>query len=176
MKQPKTTSRLIKAAQRRSFVLDLRKAGATYTVIVERVHADFPPEDLPKNYDTRQAWQDVMRELKRLNEERRESAAEISRLQEERLTALLFAFWDRAMEGDEKAADRAFRAIKQLSALLCISPAKVVHNLNLDLSQLTDGQLERISSGENPASVLAAPTPSSSNAGTEATSANEAKS
>ena len=174
MKQPKTTSRLVKAAERRAFVLNLRKKGMTYRKIAEEVHAAFPSDDIPKGYDCRLAWQDVMRELRKLNEERHEGAEEIRRLQAVRLDALLFAFWDRAVEGDEKAFDRVDKMMRRRAALFGVDSAKVMHNLNLDLDRLTDEQLERIADGENPASVLAAATPSSGDARTEA--AEEAKS
>lgn len=172
MKQSKTSGRLVKAAIRRAFVLDLRKTGMTYRKIVEQVVAEFPPEDLPKEYDSRQAWKDVMRELRRLNEERTESATEVRRLELERLDALTLGLWERAVggddkEADEKAVDRILKIMHRRAAFQGLDATKAVHNLNLDLSQLTDEQLERISSGENPASVLAASTPSSSDAGTE---------
>ena len=66
MARTKTRSDDIRTQERRDLVLSLRKAGVIYKDIVQAVRNKFPESELPSNYDERQAYQDVRRELVKL--------------------------------------------------------------------------------------------------------------
>ncbi len=114
----KTSAQRIKTAERRAFVLRLRKAGRGYRDIAAAVHQKFSPDELPRGYDERQAHQDVKRELERLGRLRRELAEEILQLELERLDALQSGIWDKARSGDFEAIDRVLKIIQQRARLL----------------------------------------------------------
>ena len=61
---------LIETAERRRFVLDMRKSGATYDAIAKAAIRHFGEDNLPKGFDSRYAWFDIKRELTRINKER----------------------------------------------------------------------------------------------------------
>ena len=103
---------LINTAERRAFVLDLRRSGANYRDIAATVIQRFGIENLPNGYDSRYAWQDVKRELDRLNKERDEGA-EAVRLELERLDRMLAAIWTHVIAGSFGAIDRALRIMER---------------------------------------------------------------
>ena len=49
----------LKTAERRRFILDLRKAGLTYAQIVEQAIKKFGTTALPRGFDERYAYKDV---------------------------------------------------------------------------------------------------------------------
>ena len=104
---------LIATAERRAFVLDLRRSGANYRDIAATVIQRFGIENLPNGYDSRYAWQDVKRELDRLNKERDEGAAAVRRLELERLDRMLAAIWTQVIAGSYGAIDRALRIMER---------------------------------------------------------------
>ena len=108
---------LIDTAERRAFVLDLRKTGATYRQIAKVAVEKFGLDKLPKHWDERSAWKDVKRELEKLYREMAVDAEDIRQLQIERLNRLLLAVWERALQGDLGAVDRALKLVAQLCQL-----------------------------------------------------------
>lgn len=118
MQQPKTTGRLIETAERRTFILTLRKSGATYEQIAQAALSKFGEERLPKGWDRRYAWMDVSRELQRLNRECQQAAAEIKRLELERIDVALRSIWKQVRSGHLGAIDR-FVKLSARRARLC---------------------------------------------------------
>jgi len=90
------------------------------------------------------------------DDERRARIAKAQQLMEEqRLDAMLLSI-DRAVKaGHLGAVDRALRISESRRKLLGLDATTKNTNLNIDLNELTDEQLERIASGEDPAHVLA---------------------
>jgi hypothetical protein len=86
----------IRAAERRTQALELRKGGATYA----RIGAALGVSE-------QRAHRIVTQELARLNARRAEEASAVTRLEQERLNALLAAVWPAAAAGDDPAIDRA---------------------------------------------------------------------
>ena len=109
---------LIDTAERRAFVLTLRKSGATYEHIAQAAMAKFGEDTLPRGWDRRYAWMDVSRELKRLNEQNQDDVAEIKRLELERIDVALFAIWGQVQRGHLGAIDRFVR-LSERRARLC---------------------------------------------------------
>ena len=68
MTQAETNGTHLKTAERRAFVLDLRKSGATYRDIAIAAKKKFG-DALPGGWDCRYAYKDVKRELTKLREE-----------------------------------------------------------------------------------------------------------
>jgi len=96
----------------------LRKAGATYANIAAQTIKKFSAANLPKGYDERQAHQDVVRELDKLNSFREETAIQVLDLELARLDALLMACWAQAKSGHLGAIDRALRVLDRRAKLL----------------------------------------------------------
>ena len=80
---------LLKTAERRAFVLQLRKAGATYRSIASACLSRFGADQLPAGWDERYAYKDVRRELDTLREQMSIDVEEIRTLELERLDSLL---------------------------------------------------------------------------------------
>jgi hypothetical protein len=119
----------ITAAQRGTQALDLRKGGMTYQQIGQVM-----------GVNESRAYQLVQRELVRLNAQRTEAAAEVSRLEAERLDNLLAAVWPKATEGDLAAVDRVLSIMSRRAKLLGIDqekphqPAVNLQSVNVSLS------------------------------------------
>ena len=91
--------------QRHRRALDLRKAGLSYEQIAHRL--DYRT--------TRGAYGAVMAALQR---SALEPADEVRMLEMERLNRLLLAVWPKAIEGEERAIDRALKIMEQRAKLL----------------------------------------------------------
>jgi hypothetical protein len=87
--------------------LELRKAGATYAAIGKTLGCT-----------EQRAHALITGELQRLNAERCEAAAEVARLELERLDALLLAVWPQAKGGDGPAIDRVLSIMARRAKLL----------------------------------------------------------
>ena len=156
-----------RAAVRRGEALELRMSGLRYRQIAAQL-----------GVSAQQIHRDVTKALLEVAALSEEDAEAVRELETQRLDTLLTAHWDEAIGGDRKATECVLRILTRRAKMLGIDTAASVRNLNLDLdlNQLTDEQLERIVDGEDPARVLAATAPSSSNTGTETAAANEAES
>jgi hypothetical protein len=106
MADSQASAKRIGAAQRRMQALGLRLEGKRYREIGEIM-----------GFSEQRAHKLVTTELSRLNTRRTEQAAELIRLQSERLEALLAAVWPAAANGDGPAIDRVL-AIFQRQAKL----------------------------------------------------------
>ena len=104
--ESKTSKRKARGREREEQALQLRIAGLTYKRIGETM-----------GISESGAYKAVVRALRRLNERIAENAEELRRLEMERLNALHLAFWPRARQGDEKAADRILRIDAAVRAL-----------------------------------------------------------
>lgn len=93
--------------------LELRKAGASFDQIAERL-----------GYSDRSgAHRAVSRALQSVL---KEPAEELRALEAERLDRLLLAFWNDALDGDVKAADRVLRIMDQRAKLQGLNmPTKI---------------------------------------------------
>jgi hypothetical protein len=105
--ESKTSPRRILAAERRTKALALRKAGATFADIGRTLGCS-----------EARAHQIITAELQRLNKERAEQAAEVTRLELERLDAMQLSIWQKATDGDMEAIDRLLKLMARRAALL----------------------------------------------------------
>jgi len=97
----------VRARDREAKALELRKAGATYAMIAERVEMS--------ESGTRQA---VTRVLQRLIGAATESAEEVRRLELERLDAMLLTIAPQIRGGNLGAIDRALRIMERRAKML----------------------------------------------------------
>lgn len=124
MGRSKTNGQLIETAERRNFVLRLRKSGATLREIANQAQQYFGADQLPQGWDSLYVAKDIKRELERVKAERDESVDEIIALEIERLDRLFMAMWQRALQGDEKAIDRCLRIMQRRADLLGLDAPK----------------------------------------------------
>ncbi len=113
----KNTAKRIHALERRAFALDMRKTGAVYRAIAEAAITKFGADALPKGYDHRYVYKDVMRSLKTLREQFLENAEAVYMLAMERYNRLLMAVWAQAIQGHLGAGDRAAKYIRLMTDL-----------------------------------------------------------
>lgn len=113
-----TTGEILATADRRAFVLALRKSGATYRKIAAAAVARFGAEALPDTWGERYAHKDVVREIERLRGEIAEGADEVLRIELERLDRLTEALWSRATAGDEAAIDKVLKIMDRRARYL----------------------------------------------------------
>jgi len=102
-----SSKRRSQAAEREKAAFALRIAGATYAQIAERL-----------GVTTAGAHKIVKRVLERTRAETNEEAAELRRLEVERLDALLLTLWKPATEGSLGAIDRVLKVMERRARLL----------------------------------------------------------
>jgi hypothetical protein len=107
MADSRASPKRVQAAERRSVALELRKAGATYAAIGKTLGCT-----------EQRAHGIITGELQRLNAQRCEAAAEVTRLEVERLDALLLGIWQQAKAGDGPAIDRVLAIMARRAKLL----------------------------------------------------------
>lgn len=100
----KNSSKLIKAAEMQRDALELRKSGAGFQVIADTMGVSVAT-----------AFRLVTRALQKIQHPQ---AQQLLDLELERLDALLFAVWDKAMAGELGAVDRAESIIRRRARLL----------------------------------------------------------
>jgi hypothetical protein len=111
-----TSPRRLSVAEKRRRALDLRKAGASFDRIAQEV-----------GYKSKGAAYNAVKAA--LEETLREPAAEVRKLELERLDRLFLVVWARALNGDKEALDRCLHIIRQRAGL---------EGLNLNKLALTD--------------------------------------
>lgn len=102
----KTTSQRITAAGRRSRAVQLRIEGLTFAEIGKELRISGP-----------RAYQLVREALSLLTEHTVERADRLRTLEAMRLDELHAAFWDKAIAGDYRAADRVIRIMERRAKL-----------------------------------------------------------
>jgi hypothetical protein len=107
MGHSKTSATRIKAAERRTQALALRRGGATFGQIAAFL-----------GVSEARAHKIVTQQLQRLNKTRAESAAAVLRLELERLDGLFMALWPKARSGDGAAVDRVLAIMARRAKLL----------------------------------------------------------
>lgn len=119
-------SERLATAERRIFVVTLRKAGATYAQIAAAAIKKFGLEALPRGWDERYAYKDVKRELDKLRVQLAADAENVRQLELERLDDLLRGVWEDARSGVLPAVDRALKIMRHRGDLLGLdAPVKV---------------------------------------------------
>src|SRR5437016_4803851 len=108
-KRGKLSVARIGRAERAARALDLRKAGMTFKEIGAEM-----------GFTEQRAHRIVTQELARLNAKRAESAGAVTRLEMERLDAMLAAVWKRAKKGNLPAIDRVLSILARRAKLLGI--------------------------------------------------------
>lgn len=112
MGKSKTGAGKLTTAEVRERVLQLRLSGASYREIGAVVGV---------NAST--AYRHVRKAIAAIEKRCAEQAAEIRRLELERLDALQMALWPRALNGDEKATRQVLRVMERRAALLGLDEA-----------------------------------------------------
>lgn len=113
-----TSGETLATAERRAFVLALRKGGMTYRKIAAAAVQRFGIDQLPDGWDERYAYKDVMRELARLRETMAEDGETVRQIELDRLDRLTEALWSRATDGDEAAIDKVLRIMDRRAKYL----------------------------------------------------------
>jgi len=103
----KTSAATIEASERRTEFLNLRIEGKTFAEIGAAL-----------GVSPQRAHAVVTEELQKLNAERAEAAAEVTRLELERLDKLLAGVWEQATAGDGPALDRVLAIMNRRARLL----------------------------------------------------------
>jgi hypothetical protein len=157
MPHSKNSATRIKAAERRTRALELRKQGLSYREIGREL-----------GISEQRAHRVITAELARLNAKRAEQAAEVTRLELERLDSMWAGVWEKAKAGDGPAIDRALAIMGRRAKLLGLdAPDRRELTgakggpLSLRVEELTDEQLAAIAaaSGDGIAPAPACPPP-----------------
>ena len=105
MPKPATNGDLIKTAERRAYILGLRKAGASYRDIARATIVKFGADKLPKGFDCLYAYKDVKRELEKIRDDMAHDTDEIRAIELERLDTMLMTVWGLATAQPVKDPD-----------------------------------------------------------------------
>lgn len=114
--------------------LELRKAGASHEQIAKQL----------KLSNRSVAWKLIKQALKQVIAE---PAADVLKLELQRLDVLLLGVWSKAKSGDTAGIDRALRIMERRASYLGLDSPKSVH---FDLSRMTDEQLQQVLRGDAP--------------------------
>lgn len=140
-----TTAKILATKERRAYVISLRKAGATYRQIAQAAIHEFGRENLPKNYDERQAHLDVKREIAKLQRRIKDDLTEYRWFQVERYESIIRAHWTRAMTGLALGCtDRVLKAMKDQNKLLGLDAPTQVDMRVLQIDARIDKLLETV--------------------------------
>jgi len=113
-------------AERRAYVLERRKAGDRFDKIVQGAIEEFGLGKLPRGWDSRYAYKDVMREMKRMQDLRDEDVVAIREMELQRLDEMQAGLWDMAIKGDGAAVEHVLNIMKMRAKYLGLEvPAKV---------------------------------------------------
>jgi hypothetical protein len=131
----KTRTTTLEGQPRRLKAVQLRLAGMTYRQIGEEM-----------GFSEQRAWSLVQKEIQRVNRHRKEAAAEMLRLELERLDRLHAAFWEQAVAGDLDAAAFVLRLMQRRARLLGLdapaakgAPDPAVH-ITITLEQVLEAR------------------------------------
>lgn len=134
----RASKKKIDLTERRQMALDLRKAGHSYQAIADLIR---PKLGERARYSKSMAWRDVQAAFEEIREEMAEEAADVLRLELERLDTLTVAWWGKAvglplglgtaaqllLEGDEGEGD------PDLTELMNLDPDKDAARIILEV-------------------------------------------
>jgi hypothetical protein len=140
-REPVTSKRRLAAAERQRQALELKKAGADYRTIAERVGYAGPAG----------AYKAVTTALKALVQE---PAEELRTMEVARLDQMLLGLWPKAIKGDTWAVDRVLKIMERRAALLGLD-APVKRELSGSVELRTYAERVAGDLGLEPAEVLA---------------------
>lgn len=107
MPYSKGAPRVLNGSERRIKALELRRRGRSYREIGEALGCS-----------ESRAWTIIMEEMKRIMAERKEEAAVIVRMENERLDTLLDAVWDKATKGDVKCVEAVLKIMSRRATMM----------------------------------------------------------
>ena len=121
MPESKASPRKIAAAERLAKAVEMRKAGATYSLIATRL-----------GYASESgAFYAVNQALQSLNEKITEDLTEMKQLELERLNRLTVTLWPKATQGDLACIDRVLRIMERRAKLMGLdAPTKGEHKVS----------------------------------------------
>lgn len=137
--------------ERQHLALMLRKQGGSYRKIAAQLREQ--PGITPQ-YSESMAHSDVMAALKELNEKIYEEAAEVRRLELERIDELLSKYYQKALAGDHNSLHSVLALMDRRAKYSGLyAPDKSV-SIVIDWDKLTEDQVDRIAAGEDPRLVV----------------------
>ena len=148
----KTSAKALDTTERRAYILRLRREGMTYEEIVQKTIEHFGVDNLPECFDRLYAYKDVKRELDKLHKEMHEDALMVREIELQRLDEMLQPMLKKAKSGDAKAVMSVIRIMDRRAKLMGLDAPETTQNI--DLSALTEEQLQRLVNGEPLLNVL----------------------
>lgn len=105
---PATLSAKLKAAERRSIVLQLKESGATYEQIATLMHQRYPGK-IAKGYDKARVFLDIKACLTQLRQEMTLVTDNVRTLELARLERLMMPYYAKALSGDHKSLESVLK-------------------------------------------------------------------
>lgn len=99
--------------ERRAQIWERRLKGFSYDAIYRDMLRTFGPDQLPENWSPKQVYTDCAAVLAQVQNEYRETAAEMVGVELGRFDELLAGIWPMAVSGDLQAIDRALDISKE---------------------------------------------------------------
>lgn len=127
----------IKTAERRRLVVELRQQGLEWKKVVQRVKEQFSDEQLPKGFDERYAYKDLVRALKAAETDLQESARTMLQLELERLNKLQTGLWPKALQGDTDAIKTALKVMERRAKYMGLdSPEEIRARMDVGMDEV----------------------------------------
>ena len=111
-------SQMLKTAKRRTEVIQLREAGATWSDIADTIEERHGPDALPNHWGKRYACQDFHRALGKVQEEVKDRARAVREMELKRLRRMQQGLWQDAINGDTDATRTIVKLMKRRAKLL----------------------------------------------------------
>jgi hypothetical protein len=105
---PATLSTKLKAAERRSIVLQLKESGATYEQIATIMHQRYPGK-VAASYDKSKVFTDIKACLTQLRQEMTLVTDNVRTLELARLERLMMPYYTKALTGDHKSLESVLK-------------------------------------------------------------------
>jgi uncharacterized protein (UPF0335 family) len=135
----------IKTAERRRLIVELRQQGLEWKTIVQRVKEQFPADQLPKGFDERYAYKDLVRALKAAEADLQESARTMLQLELDRLNKLQTGLWPKALQGDTDAVKTVLQLMKRRAKYMGLDePEEIRARMDVGMDEVLPALMEAL--------------------------------
>lgn len=112
--------------ERRAHIWEMRLRGYSYEAISREMVRQFGPDALPDNWGPKYVYSDCAAVLTQINNEYKETAAEMVDIELNRFDQLLAAVWENAMAGDTNAISKVLEISRERRKMLGLDNPELI--------------------------------------------------
>lgn len=123
--------------ERRAHIWEMRLRGYSYEAISREMVRQFGPDALPDNWGPKYVYSDCAAVLAQINNEYKETAAEMVDIELNRFDQLLAAVWDNAVAGDTAAITKALEISRERRKMMGLdNPERIEVSWKIQVADL----------------------------------------